>query len=663
VYCRVVRAFGKSQTYKIHISPNGCAALLACLAVFSCNRQPSRPHSERIAILRFENLGPDAANDWMGRAFSEIITTRLLGSLGVDAISANRMHAFNPAFGVRPISAPGISSERTLALAAGASRIGYGDYAVRDGRLEARLTIEDPRTSKMIQVAVSSSAAGDVIGAASGLALQISSRTSTYGTRNSEALKAWVTALESGDAARTREALEEAIAADPDFGPPYRLLAEWKAQRQDRPGGLSLLDQALARGNRIPEMERARMEVEASNLRDDAAGRQSALATLTKLEPRDAIAWRSLGETAMSRRDYPSAVQAFQKALEVEPEDVHSWNQLGYAAAWAGDLNTGLSALRRYQTLRPADSDPLDSQGDVNLLAGHLRDAEGLYIQAAQKSPAFPNTPDLFKAAMARLMAGDVAGADGIAKQFTDGRRAAHDPVVDYFEAEWRWVSGRRKQGYQQLATFAQGAGSGPLKEAASRAYAELAIWSLVLGDRADAEQMAQKSVPLAGPSSAGLVILARFLAQPQASSTEWAARAERLFPNANSNSIKEVALAYALLLAKEFQPASLILKQMYDHPGPNSAEGVPILLAWAWLETGNAKDAGPLLRWNPIPQLTGPGPLISLCFPRIYYLRALAAEKDGKPDDARANYRLFLALSGTDPLVWGEEQKAQAGR
>ncbi|MBZ5623615.1 MAG: hypothetical protein LAQ69_33560 [Acidobacteriia bacterium] len=634
-----------------------------CLAAFACNRQSARSQTERIAILRFENLGSDAGSDWRGRAFSEIITTELMGSPDADPIPSNRMHTFDATFGARPVSAPGISTERVLALAAGASRIGYGDYAIRDGLLQAQLTIEDPRTGKMIQVVASSAASGEVIAAASGLARRISRLTGAYGTRNAQTVKAWIEALESGDAARTREYLEEAISADPDFGPPYRLLAQWKAQHQDRAGGLSLLEQALARGSRIPEVERARMEVEAANLRDDLAGRQRALAALAKLEPRDAPTWRSLGDTALSRRDYRVSVQAFQRALEVEPGDTSAWNQLGYAAAYAGDLSTALDALRRYQTLRPADANPLDSQGDVNLLAGRLREAEGLYFEAAKKSPGFPNTPELYKAAMARLMTGDVAGADGLARQYADARRAAHDPVAEYFEAQWWWVSGRRKHGYQQLAAFARGAESGPLKEMASRAYAELAIWSLVLGDRAAAEQMVQKSVPIAGPPSAALVLLARFLSQPPASSTEWAARAERLFPNANQNAIREASLAYALLLAREFQPASLLLKQMYERAGPSSDESVPVLLAWGWLDTGHATEAAPLLRWNPIPQLTGPSPFVSFNFPRLYYLRGLAAEKDGKPDDARANYQLFLKLSGPDPLMWGEEQKAQAGR
>jgi len=53
---------------------------------------------------------------------------------------------------------------------------------------------------------------------------------------------------------------------------------------------------------------------------------------------------------------------------------------------------------------------------------------------------------------------------------------------------------------------------------------------------------------------------------------------------------------------------------------------------------------------------------MLSFYFPRVYYLRGLEAEKEGKADDARTNYRLFLQLSGPDAMIWGEEKRARAG-
>ena len=62
------------------------ACILAALAAASCSRK-SPAETERLAILRFENLSPGAAPDWMGRAFAEVITAELSGaSLTLDGL-------------------------------------------------------------------------------------------------------------------------------------------------------------------------------------------------------------------------------------------------------------------------------------------------------------------------------------------------------------------------------------------------------------------------------------------------------------------------------------------------------------------------------------------------------------------------------------------------
>jgi tetratricopeptide (TPR) repeat protein len=636
---------------------------LAALLLSGCARQAPPARVERIAILRFENLGAGVSDDWMGRAFSEVITAELAGAPDIYAIPSSQMHGLDRVFGPHPVSVPGISAEHSLAFASGATRLGYGEYSIRGGRLTARLTIEDPRTGKMTKVVSAGPsghpAAGDVFAVASELARQMSSRLAPYGTSSAAALRAYVAAEESTTAVATAQNLDQAIAADPDFGPPYRLLAQLKVQQQDRAAAEDLLSQALARAGAMPPAERARLELEAADLHGDLAARKSALTTLVGIEPNDPAAWSSLAELCMNRREYQQAVQAYRKLLEVEPENVTALNQLGYATAYEGSFDAALEVLGRYQALRPAEANPLDSEGDVNLLAGRLRQAESLYLQAAKKDPNFESSGDLWKAAMARLMSGDVAGADTLARQYVQAREAAKDPITEYRRAEWSWVSGRRKSACQRLETFARGAENSPLRELASRAYSQLAVWSLVLGDRTAAVQLAQKAAHLAGPSSAGAAMVARFLAEPPASSSEWSVRAARLFPNASEDGIRNFALVYALLLDKQFQPASLLLKQLYDRASPSADPSLPVMLAWTCLETGRAKDAAPLLRLNPIPSISGVSLFAPFYFPRIYYLRGLVAAQEGKPDVARANYQLFRQISGPDPLIWGEEQRA----
>lgn len=632
--------------------------LLACLLA-GCARQPAAPAFDRIAILRFENLSADASADWIGRAFSDIVAAELAGAPGIDSIPAIRIHAFDRVLGARSISAPGISSERVQALAAGARKIGYGQYAFRAGSLEAHLTLEDVRTGKMTKAITASAPASDVLAAATALARQIAGQVSPYGTRSPQALRAYITGTEARDPAAMEVALNLAIAADPDFGAPYRLLAQFRAGRRDRSGALAVLERAEARQSMAP-FERAMIAEMAADLRGDLAARERALAAMLKVTPGDAASWRSLGEVANSRHKYGTAVQALRKAVDLEPEDVTVLNLLGYAAAEAGDLEAGMAALRRYQALRPNDANPLDSMGDLNQIAGHLAEAESFYLLAQKKDRNWLGDGDLHKAAVSRLLRGDLAGAGALAQQYQDARTLAKDPLVPVRQAEWAWALGRRQEAYRQLEVFAAGAQSGPLREVSSRAYAELTIWSLVLGDRPAAARTAPQAMALAGPASIGVAVVVQFLAQPPASPAEWVVRAEQRFSDEALAGIKDFALAYSLLLNGHFEPAQRLLKQMYDRGGPAVDEGLPYALAWADVATGRLKEAEPLLRLNPLANASGFGPFASFYLPRIFYLRGAAAEKEGKREQARSQYQLFLKLSGNDPLVWGEEKKAQ---
>ena len=319
-----------------------------------------------------------------------------------------------------------------------------------------------------------------------------------------------------------------------------------------------------------------------------------------------------------------------------------------------------MSALRRYQALRPNEANPLDSMGDIHLIAGRLGDAESFYLQAAKKEPHFQNDGPLIKAALARLLTGDPSGANNLAEQYLGARVQAGDPIVDYRRAQWTWISGRRKAAAQQMGAFALASESGPLREIASRAYAELAIWSLVCGDRGGADSLARKALSIAGPASAGNALVAKFLASPPASSSEWEVRAEQEFPGPAQSAIRNFSLAYALLVSQQFQPAMLLLCQMWEAGSPTADEGLPVMLAWSYLETGRVKEAAPLLSANPIPSVNGLTPYTGFYLPRLFYLRGLLAEKEGRAGDARAHYDKFLTLSGPDPLLWGEEKKVR---
>lgn len=628
------------------------ALATAALAQLSCARQAA---PVRLAVLRFENLGGEAAGDWIGRAFQEILDAELAGAPELYAIPSAKLLAMDRALGARPVAAPGISAGQTAALSAGATRLGYGDYAVRNGRLRAHLSLADPRTGKIVAGYSVEADAGEVVAAATALARQVSPHASAYPAHSPIALHAFFGALEASTPAAAAERAEAALDADPGFAPAARLLAGFRAEAGDRSGALDCLNRALATAAGWPAAERARLRLEIASLGGPPSARQQAFAALAAAEPANPEAWMAAGDFAFSRRDWAAAQAAFQKAVDLDPTPA-ALNQYAYSMAFDGRTEQAVAALRRYQALRPSDPNPLDSMGDVQLLAGHPDQAASFYAQAAKLDPHTLNGGDWLKAAFARLMAGDRAGADALSENYVQARFAPQDPAAGIYRAQWQFLGGRRRQGYRDLEAMASRAATGPAAALAAEAHAQLAIWSLYMGDRAAARAHAQAALG-AGQAAA----LAAFLAAPPAAPAEWSARAEKLAPRPEQARTRDFALAQALLLDKRFDAALPVLRQAYENAAPTDP-GLPVLLSWAYLATGQTAAAAPLVARDPIPQPTGIDAFAAGWFPRVFFLRAQAAEKQGQPNVARANYQLFLDLSGDAPFEWGEEAIARAG-
>ena len=635
---------------------------LTALVLTSCGRSPASSTGDRVAVLRFENLSPDPTLSWAGRAFSEVVSAQLAAVPGARVITSPKLHAFDRVMGPRPIAAPGISTEATAARLAGATRIVYGDYTVRNGRLEATVTIEDAARIRTLRAFEVSAAGTGILRAADEIARRIDPNAKPYSTRSEAALSGYIRALESNNPASDEPVLLAAIQADPDFGPPYRILAQERLQKGDLQGASAALEQALERGDRIAPGERARLQVQAAELSRDPNARHAALLKLVEADPGEAAAWQALGESWFVRHEDRHAMEAFQKAAQLEPQDATVWNLFGYAAARAGDLAAGTAALRRYEQLAPG-ANPLDSLGDIHFLLGKLEEAGNFYSQAFQKDPNFFNQGDLLKASVARLFTGDLGAADQAANRYFEARAKAQDPILASRRAQWLWLTGRRKQAMSQMQAFADSmekSENPQLRDAGSRADAELALWYLMTGDRTTASQLAAKAVRVGSPAARGNALVAAFLAQPPASSSEWTVRAEQAFGGPAQNNIRNFALSYALLVNSEFHPAYLLLKQTWDSGGAIADEGLPVMIAWTLLEDNRPQEAASYLKLNPLPNANGLTPYAAFYLPRIFYLRGVLAQKEGRTADAAAEFKKFLTFSGDLPLIWGEEKKAR---
>ena len=633
------------------------AAALCLLFSFGC-RKPEPP-IERFAILRFENLTPDPQLDWMGRAASEILIAGLSASPKIYVIPSGALRALSQILGAAPVTAPGVSSERSPALMAGATKIVYGQISNAAGSLRLEASVYNTATQRMERTASATGPeSAGILALAESLARHLADTARPFGTRNTAALKEYVAGLEAASPAAAVQDLSRAVAADPNFGAAYLGWFQMEIAQRHPNEAERVLQLAQTRASGMDGLSRLRLELEAARFRGDSAAAAHALEAIVRLTPADLGLFRNLGEGEFNARRYGEAIQHFRKALEIEPADPQLWNLLGYAQAYAGDLDAATKSLREYERLRPAEANPLDSLGDVNFYLGHFEDAEKFYLQAQAKDANFANGSSRLKAAYARLLTGDISGADAIFQKYLDARPSGQNTLLEYRQAEWDFLTGRRRRAMDRLLASAQAmsvkSNGAPLREMVSSAYTQLAIWDIDMGDRQQARANALKARTTAGPGSAVTAIMAGFLTQSAASANEWKALAQTYFPSNAPMPFRQLSLAYSLLFAKQFDAAEPVLKQLYDQSSPTAEQNLPVLLAWSLIETGRWRQAAALVATNPIPRATGFDPFSCLAFPRLFFLRGLVLEKQGRVDDARRNYSLFSKLAGPDPDIFG---------
>ena len=572
----------------------------------------------------------------MGRGFAEILSEDLQGSPQRYAIQFRTLHSLDAALGPRPF-VPGISTERTAALVAGADEIVYGTYTVVNGVLRANIFAEDLARHKMPLAAGASGPIADGIFPVAGALARQFGETRPFGTRSEPALREYCAGLEAPNAAAAAQSFAAATAADPDFGRAWDAWLETAIQQHDRAAADHIVTQARVRESRFAALERAQFDLDAARLQGGIPAQIAALRDLARLDPSDPLKHRALAESLMSIRDLDAAIVEFRRTLTIRPDDVIALNMMGYAAAYAGDLPTAIRVLRGYEQLRPNDPNPLDSLGDVHFALGHFREAEQFYLAAYGKSAAFMHGGESLKAAQARLMTGDVKGATALFERFAAAREAAHDPAVPYHRATWKWQTGARRAAIADMDRLARANAAGPLHELAARADAQAVIWLLESGDRAGAAAHARQALAEAGPGTAGMAAMVATLALPQS-------------PPLPANwPMADYARAYALLFDKQFARAAQVLQDLYHRPATGLDDGLSVLLAWAYAESGDWRRAQPLLRLTPLPEATGLPMFSSLYFPRIFYLRGMVLEREGQRAEAARYYELFRSLSGPD--------------
>jgi tetratricopeptide (TPR) repeat protein len=561
-----------------------------------CARRQT-PGVERLGVMPIENLSSDSQLDWGSRAAAAVVVYDLATAKN---IFANQVDSLSAAQSMR------------------ASRLLEGYFFERNGRIGIRATLEDLGRAKVVEsFEMDGAASAGFLPLTNELARRLSSDARVFGTSNENAFRFYGEALAARDSKAVEQALQQATDADPRFAAAYVDQAKMLAETGDR----ERARQAVQAGKRarMDAIDTANLEYVAATASGDASDRIKALELLTAATPANANIYRELGGMQFARRDFQRAAVEYRAAARLDPDDPRTWNELGYALAWAKNLSGARDALTQYQKLSPEDANVLDSQGEVSYLGGDFKSAAEYFERAAAKNPA-----EWIKAAEARLMMGDLHGADGLFL-----KRSGPGASAQIQMAQWEFLTGRGTEGIARMEKLAAGS-NGDLQ---SVAFSQLAIWKLETGDRTAATDLANQAVARAeGPFAREMSAASRFFASGTA-------------PGSGTT----MTNAYALLLAKKYPEALPLLQANYGSTNPSADGQVRTLLAWAYVETGAIDQAAPLLDPYPLPLSSGNPLFASVVFPRYLFLRGVVLEKAGKRDEARKSFELYSKYGGRE--------------
>jgi Flp pilus assembly protein TadD len=546
-------------------------AFLAAFAWDGCGRKQAEG-VERLAILPVENLSSDAQLNWGSRAAAAAVVYDLAGSKNI--------------FAKQVASPPDAQAMR-------ASRMLEGYLFERNGRMEIYATLENVARNKDVEsIELDGPESRGVLPLANELARRLSGEARKFGTNNESAFRFYGQALAARDAHSAQQDLESATAADDGFADGYIDEVKLLAERGDREGAERAAQSA--KRARLDEIDGANLEYAAARVSGSAEDRLKALESLAKVTPTDANVFHELAELRYGRREFPRAAVEYRAAAQVDPDDPRIWNELAYALAFGKDLKGARAALAQYQSLAPGDNNVLDSEGEVSYMLGDFKAASGYFENAAARNPA-----EWMKAAEARLMMGDLRGADVMFAKHPGLRT-----TLQLEMAQWRYLTGRREAGMLELEKLAPNL-SGDLQ---ALAFSQLAMWKLVAGDRRDAGELAKQGLERAqGAPVRGICAAVEFL----------------VGGGKGRSSGSKMLDGYALLLEKKYGEAVPVLRAAYDETQPSSDWEIRTLLAWAYAETGAKKQAADLVEPYPLPLSSGDSLFAPVIFRRYLAVRA----------------------------------------
>jgi cytochrome c-type biogenesis protein CcmH len=583
-----------------------------------------------VAVLAFENLTGAENLDWAQRLVPFSVARQL---------SAMRS------------SAVIVAADRNEARAWGARHLVSGYLSGRAQAPTAHYVVEDAATGRAV-------ASGEVAMGAMGwegflndVAARVAQGANLQGRldpaefHNEKAARLYSEGLSSSDAAEAARKFQAATAADLSCGWCWQAWAE----RAAATGGPQAMEQVLARSKEqtvhLSPLSRARLDLMAAFAGQDLKKIRSALEAYTARQPNDDQALAQLGDANTALRDYTGAAAAYRRAIDAAPSRADFWNSYAYALAYQGKYDDAMRAAAEYTKRETRSANPLDSVGELALMAGRFPLAVGSFLECHGKDKDFNGGSALEKAALARLLEGDSREAAGLLEGFLRERAARGDAWAEVHQARWEQMLGQTSLARKRLSALTHGSPD----SVAQASAVLLCLYALDAGDEPGARRAAAE---LSAPARAGKQPAAFALAALNPDDP----------PRVDDASAGAQARATGYTLRGDWPKASEAWREALRLSRGGIDAPQREMLAYCLVRQGQSREAAKLVsaRW---PVLTADQSLLYsyLLFPNVFFTRAEIARFQGNGSEAQRNYDLFLQYAGDRKDRFGDLARARS--
>ena len=458
-------------------------AVIAALAWWAVGgRKPAVSHTAghtAIAVVSFNNMSQDPSLEWLNRGLADMLTTNLAQVQGLDVLSTERV---NQALQGRVKKGGEVDPSAAQKVASDVGADAYVTGAILKlgpSQLRLDLRVQDTKTG---QVLFSQKAEGadtqSIFAMVDSLTGQIAQKFApetkaaeaapaieAAATSNVEAYRHYQKALELAGRYLTADAineLDQAVRLDPQFALAY--FEEWQDYRfmGDARKAEDLREKVDALQSRLPRSAQLQYQLFNAERSGDTALYLQLAQSFVQEFPRDTFARLMLGQFYGFHNQANKAIEVYSQGLALDPKNAQLLNLISYWQAAAGDMDAALRSNDAYQALAPGDPNPVDTRGDIFILAQRYDDAVAAYRKVLDIKPDFQDHQEYIKLGLGYASEKKFDLAQAALQEFVNKAGALDRSFMPLYEAQMQQMRGDldgAMQSYRAAVKSLQAAG------------------------------------------------------------------------------------------------------------------------------------------------------------------------------------------------------------